>query len=811
MQFKLRLLTAVAFLLVACGGGGSSNGPLSSSTVDAPTSGIVVDGYLAGSTVSCDVDRSGLPGVTNLTADALTDSGGRYTFSKGCSSGLIVTGGQDQDTKLAFNGVLRAPFGATVVSPVSTLIAALVATGKSVADSQDLVNKSLGLDINTDLLNTDPAAIRTVTRTDADGKQTVTTLYNNLALYKANLTVQQLIQSTTEIIVAKGNADTGLNSYAATALALATTLANPLLSDTRPLNTEVLTTFIANAVPNSSNVNIVADEISKLVQGIADTSKVTPDQITAEVVKVAEISTSKANALAQILQSDAESLPEALKALTTTTTTTTTTTATTTTTTYAPLLPSSPNNFLYLANDSVSFDDGLGASSSITSYTLTQFQTGAGIPVQWPLNNAAVLKFTLADGGAFSVPSGQTYSAALSITDTDSTAQVRAYVDSITLSKTGTDITASIPSSAAGRVYLKSVDGTESLCAWASCGGGAASTTMSTDSGGSIALGQIINKAVNTLSSFTPKSGKYAVTLVVSGLPMTKADRVTLLPTYAVSVPNGTANPVLVVGTGFQGYITVTNNNIPPTTSTSTTTTTTTTTTTASSTTTTLAPWLSYLTLVNDTLNYHDGTTSTPYTLAQFQALPGILVKWPMVDAAFISFTLTETGTYAPLSTLPLTAALSLTDTSTGSAAKIKAYIDNVKVTRGADNSISITIPSSANALVYGLTRDGTQAVLVPVSNLVSGVNNKLGTGSNTVEVGSVINNAVRNAGSSFTGVNALTGTYVFTLLVTDLPLRQANGTAFPVTTITVPTSLSGSSVRTVTGAGLTGFVTLAP
>lgn len=807
MQFKLRLLTAVAFLLVACGGGGSSNGPLSS-TGDTPTSGIAVDGYLVGSTVSCDVDGTGFPSTANFTADALTDSGGSFTFSKGCPYRVIVTGGQDYDTKLFFKGVLWAPVGATVVSPVSTLIAALVATtGKSVADLQDLVNKSLGLDINTDLLNTDPAAIRTVTRTDANGKQTVTTLYNNLALYKANLTVQQLIQSITEIIVAKGNADTELNSYAATASALATTLANPLSSDTRPLNTEILTTFIANAVPNTSNVKIVADEISKLVQGIADTSKVTPDQITAEVVKVAESSTGKANALAQILQSDAKSLPEALKALTTTTTTTTTTTATTTTTTYAPLPPASPGNFLYLANDSVSFDDGLGAS--ISSYTLTQFQTGAGIPVQWPLNNAAALKFTLADGGAFSVPSGQTYSAALSITDTDSTAQVRAYVDSITLSKTGTDITAFIPSSAAGRVYLKSVDGTEALCAWASCGGGKANTTMSTDPSqpSSIALGQIINKAVNTLSSFTPKSGKYAVTLVVSGLPMTKADRVTLLPTYAVSVPNGTANPVLVVGTGLQGYITVTNNNIPPTTTTSTTTTTTT----ASSTTSTLAPWLSYLTLANDTLNFNDGAASTAYTVGQFKTSPGIRVKWPMADAAAISFTLTETGTYAPLSTLPLTAALSLTDTSTGSAAKIKAYIDNVKVTRGADNSISITIPSSANALVYGLNRDGTQAVLVPVSNLVAGVNNTLGTGQNNIVLGSVVNNAVHNFGSSFTGVNALTGTYQFTLVVTDLPLRQANGTAFPVTTITVPTSLSGSSVRTVTGAGLTGFVTLAP
>ncbi len=1065
MQFKLRLLTAVAFLLVACGGGGSSNGPLSLSTVDAPTSGIAVDGYLVGSTVSCDVDGTGLPSAANFTADALTDSGGRFTFSKGCPHGVIVTGGRNQDTELSFRGMLRAPAGATVVTPLSTLIAAMVAKGKPVADALDLVNKSLGLNTNTDLLNIDPAK--------HNG-----TSFVNLALLKANLVVQQLLQDTTDNMAALDGSFTHADTkslYAVTASALADTLA----SDLRPLNTEIVAAFIKKAAEDAAIdpltntdikavldktytnpithviesgptrlAQITAEAVNIKAQRFADPTKITSVTTLAQVAdftKAVQSDTGIAQALAQSsspLSGSAKSIADAIATTTVTTTTTSTlastlpkdnflnlasdavslddgtgaiqypltqfetgagipirwplantaaigftlanvatfgapmgqtyraalsvtdpasqaqvsayvdsvtlrhdgsniivsvpssaagrvyfrsadgteslcawsrcgggpvvatmgtnfsmvlgqlinnavnslssstprsgkynvtlvvsglpifkadgatslltydvsvpngttnptvvtgyglqgsitvtnnnvdpttttttssssssssTVATTTTTTLAPQQPFLPGNFLYLTNDSISFDDG----SNVKPYTLTEFQTDSGIPVQWPLANTAALKFTVADGGAFSVQPGQTYSAALSITDTSSQASVKAYVESIALSKTSGGFIASIPSSAAGRVYIKSADGTETLCAWTSCGGGSASTTLSTDPSqpSSIVLGQIINKAVSTLSSSAPKTGKYIVTMVVSNLPISKADR-TPLPTYAVSVPNGTVNPTLVIGAGLQGYITVTNNNLAPTT-TSTTSTSITTTTTSSTTTSTLSPWLSYLTLVNDTLDYYDGAASTSYTQAQFQASPGILIKWPMADAAAIGFTLTETGTYAPLSMLPLTAALSLTDRS--SQAKIKAYIDNVKVTRGANNSISITIPSSANALVYGLNRDGTQALLVPVSNLVSGVNNTLGTGQNNIVLGSVINNAVSNAGSSFTGVNALTGTYEFTLVVTDLPLRQANGTVFPVTTITVPTSLSGSSVRIVTGAGLTGFVTLAP
>jgi len=197
MQFKLRLLplAAVALALVACG-----------DSTDLPTAngGIAADGYLYRANVYCNTDNTGTLSAANLAAkaDAIpndtgnTDKNGHFVFSKGCKTGFIVTGGWNDlgnGTSLPtpFQGILRAPPGATVVSPVSTLIAALVDKGKSTADAQDIINKALGSPVASagDLLKTDPA-------------QTLNGAFVNTALLKSNLIVQQLIQETVSAVAA---------------------------------------------------------------------------------------------------------------------------------------------------------------------------------------------------------------------------------------------------------------------------------------------------------------------------------------------------------------------------------------------------------------------------------------------------------------------------------------------------------------------------------------------------------------------------------------------------------------------------------
>ena len=66
---------------------------------------------------------------------------------------------------------------------------------------------------------------------------------------------------------------------------------------------------------------------------------------------------------------------------------------------------------------------------------------------------------------------------------------------------------------------------------------------------------------------------------------------------------------------------------------------------------------------------------------------------------------------------------------------------------------------------------------------------------------------------NDFTGIYGLRGKYKVTIVLTGLPLRQADGTAMPATTVVVPTAINSSGAvttsKTVTGIGLTGYITL--
>lgn len=163
-----------ALLVSACGGGGATPpGTVSGS------SGFAIDDYLSGATVLCDSNN-------NVVADAgettkTTDSSGFFKFDIACGAPMVVTGGTNVDTGLPFTGTLRAPQGSTVITPLTTLVAA----GMSIAQ----VNTAMGLPAGTDLLNTDPARRLAGALVNGD-------------LMKKTLAVQQLVQKTTELLAA---------------------------------------------------------------------------------------------------------------------------------------------------------------------------------------------------------------------------------------------------------------------------------------------------------------------------------------------------------------------------------------------------------------------------------------------------------------------------------------------------------------------------------------------------------------------------------------------------------------------------------
>jgi VCBS repeat-containing protein len=121
-------------------------------------SGQAEDGYIAGATVFADANHNGI--LDAGEAHTTTNADGSFTLSGG-SGPLVMFGGTDISTNLSFTGVLSAPEGSTVVTPLTTLIAAIVATGTvdhpiSTADAASQVAAAFGLDPTTDLTTFDP-------------------------------------------------------------------------------------------------------------------------------------------------------------------------------------------------------------------------------------------------------------------------------------------------------------------------------------------------------------------------------------------------------------------------------------------------------------------------------------------------------------------------------------------------------------------------------------------------------------------------------------------------------------------------------
>ena len=148
------------FTLAACGGGGSkTNASLDPGTIN----GAVIKGPVQGAIAFIDADGDGLLN-TATEAYAFTDADGNYSIDTTTSGDIIVI---TDDTKIlggalsvsavdtssgsALTGVtLKAPAGASVVTPTTTLVTELGGDASAVADA-------LGLS-GVDLLNYNPYA-----------------------------------------------------------------------------------------------------------------------------------------------------------------------------------------------------------------------------------------------------------------------------------------------------------------------------------------------------------------------------------------------------------------------------------------------------------------------------------------------------------------------------------------------------------------------------------------------------------------------------------------------------------------------------
>ncbi len=249
MKTMFRLLpwmVAGVSLLSACGGGGGGgSGPLVSANA---LTGVVVDGYLQGATVFLDLNQNGVQDTGEPATT--TDLNGRYALDYSAVTGpvagrtIVVIGGVDSDTGFAFTGKLAAPVEAAsqaqVVTPLTTLVDAMVAQGvaANVTDAKRQVASALDLSVSQ--LATDPVAA----------------IANQPGLYSKAVALQRSIQ-----LLASANARAGESSHEsqerviralATAIAAQTSAVDvSQLVAGLPLSNSVAAQQLASAVSNS--------------------------------------------------------------------------------------------------------------------------------------------------------------------------------------------------------------------------------------------------------------------------------------------------------------------------------------------------------------------------------------------------------------------------------------------------------------------------------------------------------------------------------------------------------------------------------
>lgn len=135
--------------------GGALEQALENAPVTGALAGVALDGYISGGTVFADANDNGV-----LDAGEVSDTtDGDGTFSLSNSNGpLVLSGGTDTGTGLALLGTLRAPEGATVISPLTTLLDAMMDQGATQAEALTQLDDWLFRSGQVDYLNFNPLA-----------------------------------------------------------------------------------------------------------------------------------------------------------------------------------------------------------------------------------------------------------------------------------------------------------------------------------------------------------------------------------------------------------------------------------------------------------------------------------------------------------------------------------------------------------------------------------------------------------------------------------------------------------------------------
>ncbi len=135
-------------------------------------SGVVADGYIRGAEVYIDTNGNGKADPNTDFYVGTTDSQGNFILPANAPQGAIIAvGGVNIDTGVPNNVPLKAPAGATVVTPLTTLVQELVEQkGVDAATAETKVKTALGITSNVSLKDYDPLGAQDVTVQKAAAK-----------------------------------------------------------------------------------------------------------------------------------------------------------------------------------------------------------------------------------------------------------------------------------------------------------------------------------------------------------------------------------------------------------------------------------------------------------------------------------------------------------------------------------------------------------------------------------------------------------------------------------------------------------------
>ncbi len=238
--------------------------------------GFAVDGYISGATVFADTDNDGVldgealidtnsNGIWDVGEDftdansnnawdadeafTTTDANGQYTFGAPVTGPLVLMGGTDISTGNAFAGVLRAPGGATTITPLTTLVAALLDANPllSTGAANGQVLSALGLAPTLDLSNFDPIAA--ALSGDANGAEA----------YAAAVTVQNTLTQAAAVL--QGAGASGASAIAAVTAALAAAL--PATGTVDLGSAAVVSAVLTDAAAGTATESVVASVVTQ--------------------------------------------------------------------------------------------------------------------------------------------------------------------------------------------------------------------------------------------------------------------------------------------------------------------------------------------------------------------------------------------------------------------------------------------------------------------------------------------------------------------------------------------------------------------